>query len=686
MFKKQIRITLIAFMLGMAPFIPNIECLPIFEKDKIVHLKTTDNEKNKDEDKSMIGKKLDQNTQLTTASGCTFTVEKGWFVSSNQDAIILEEPDRELTGWILENNEKTAQDAVLAAWKKVQTDFARIIKHTVQGIAADGWDEIVQFVYDTTTQENLIILAIAQRCGTTWHIKLINGTQGALERRMAGIGLITSSFKVPGIQEESFAGKKAHVLDAARLQELSKFAEEARKQCEVPGVAIGIVQNGQIIFAQGFGVRELGKTEPVTPNTLFMIGSTTKSLTTFMMARLIDEGVFTWNTPVTELMPNFALGNEETTKQVLMKHMVSASTGISRQDMEFFFNFDRATPEFRLAEMRNMKPTTGFGETFQYSNAMVSAGGYIAAHNVNKEVGLGAAYDSVMQSCVFDPINMTKTTFDFNKVRQCDHAIPHSIDLNHACIPMSLNDEQCTESLRPAGGAWSNVLDLAHYMIVELNNGINAYGKRIISQKNLLKRREPQTKIADKMSYGLGLMMEDDHGVLSVGHGGATMGFITAMFFLPEHNTGLVILTNYRNASLFAGAVSRKFMELLFDGKLLAQETVKNNLEQQSKAFAKNLETIVFEPETAWSKQFVGTYVHPTLGQIVVREIAGGVELDAGTFKSKIGQRKETDGTLKLILTQPPFTGLEFLPQEINGSMHLTLEMGQHKYVFERPN
>lgn len=635
-------------------------------------------------DTVMMRKKLDQDTQLTTASGCTCTVQKGWFVTVNNDVIIVEDPDRELTGMLVENNEKTAHDAVTLAWKKVRPDFARTIQYTQQGVAGDGWDEIVQYIYETTTQENCMVVALAQRCGATWYIKLFDGTKGAFERRGAGIGLIVSSFKVPGVSEESFAGKKAHALDAARLQELVTFVEDARKQCKVPGVAIGIVQNGKIVFAQGFGVRELGKNEAVTPHTLFMIGSTTKSLTTCMMARLIDEGVFAWNTPVTKLMPGFALGDEATTKQLLMKHMVSASTGMPRQDIEFFFNFDRATPESRLAEMRDMKLTTGFGETFQYSNSMVSAAGYIAAHAVHNDMALGNAYDRVMQSHVFDPIGMTATTFDFNKAYHSDHATPHSMDLKDTCMPMMLSDERGVISVRPAGAAWSNVLDMAQYLIVELNNGVNAQGLPVVSQENILKRREPQIKMADKMYYGLGLMMHDDHGVLSVGHGGNTLGFSSLMFFLPEHNTGLVMLVNAGAAILFTQAVQRKFMEVLFDGKPLAQAVVKMGLIEQHKAIAKNLESIVFEPEAAWLKQFVGTYTHATLGTVVVRETAQGVEFDAGVWKSKLGQKKETDGTLKLILIELPFAGFEFLPQEKNGSMQLILEMPQHKYVFER--
>ncbi len=112
-------------------------------------------------------------------------------------------------------------------------------------------------------------------------VELINGTKAAFDRRMAGVLLIDTSFKVPGVAEESFAHKKIHTLRTAELKEFMAFVEEARVRCEIPGVALGIVQDGKIICEQGFGVRTHGKPEKVTPETLFMIGSTTKALTSF---------------------------------------------------------------------------------------------------------------------------------------------------------------------------------------------------------------------------------------------------------------------------------------------------------------------------------------------------------------------------------------------------------------------
>ena len=478
----------------------------------------------------------DQQIVMQTRSGATFSIEKGWIATESDDIIILQEPGKELTVALIENNQDSAANAVLAAWQRIQPDFARTVKHEMVVPATDGWDEVVQFIYETTTAENRFLLAVASRVGTTWYVGLLDGTPGAASRRGAGINLVFTSFKVPGVEKESFAGKVAHKLDDEKLTNFINFIKQAQALCEIPGVAIGIVQDGKLICAQGLGVKQLGGQDLVTPETQFMIGSTTKSLTTLMMAKLVEEGKFNWDTPVIKVFPMFELGDKQTTEKLLMKHTVSANTGMPRHDVEMFFNWDHATAAMRLAEMKAMKPTTGFGETFQYNNSMVAAGGYIAGHAAYPDLELGVAYDKVMQTRVFDPLNMTSTTFDFNTLN--NFALPHGKNLQNDVVAMPVDSERWSTSIRPAGAAWSNVHDMAQYMIMELHNGVNAQNKRIISQANLLKRREAQIKIADTLSYGLGLMVGDDHGVQFVGHGGNTAGFTSEMFFLPEHHVG----------------------------------------------------------------------------------------------------------------------------------------------------
>ncbi len=608
---------------------------------------------------------LENDTQLKTKSGATFTAPKGWFVTSSKEFIVLEDPDRQLLMVLLENHEPNAAQAIESGWEHYRPEFARVVKQSIQIPPQDGLDEVTQVSYETTTQEERIILGVGLRKNKTWYVVLLDSTRAALDRRNAQVMTALTSLKVPGAEPESFAGKKAHPLDAKKLKAFAAFVEDARQQSKVPGAAIAIVQGDKIIFERGFGV---------TPASLFMIGSTTKSLTTLMMAKLIDEGKFTWDTPVTRISPTFALGDEAATKKLEMKYTMCACTGLPRQDMDLLFHYSKETPETRVKEMGAMKPTTGFGETFQYSNGLVSAGGYIAALAAGSEKDLGLAYDAAMQSRVFDPIGMKSTTFDFNVVAQKEHALPHGADLNLNYIPMRIEDEQWVTSIRPAGGAWSNVQDMARYIMFELTKGTTG---------SAAKRRESQVKISDKVSYGLGLMMADDHGVQVMGHDGNTMGFSSGMFFMPEQQVGAVILTNAQGAGAFTGAVRRRLMELLFDGKAEAQETLTTNLNLWKEISKKGLENVSFSPDRNWLSKIAGTYANKSLGTVTIRLSGEKAILDASEWKSPVAQKTEKDGVRKLILTNSPVAGLEFIPEEHAGKTTLKLETAQQKYVFE---
>src|SRR5262249_4073325 len=176
------------------------------------------------------------------------------------------------------------------------------------------------------------------------------------------------------------------------VAKLEAFLEEARTTAQIPGFAVSLIQGGKVVFEKGFGVRELGKKEAVTPNTLFRIASMTKPLTSLMMATLVDEGKFGWETPDTKILPSFALGDAELTKRLTMKSILCACTGIPYDNVGTVFEFSGVTAEAALAKMKDVKPTTGFGETFQYSNAMIAAGGYIAAHTAHPGESMRSAY------------------------------------------------------------------------------------------------------------------------------------------------------------------------------------------------------------------------------------------------------------------------------------------------------
>lgn len=621
---------------------------------------------------------------VTTPSGATFTAAKGWTMTTRKDVIVLEDPNREVSLTLVEVKEPDGPAALAAAWRRVAPDFARKVKLATNPPAREGWDAIATTSYETTTEESRDVWATGRRKGDTWYVALFDGKKAGWGRRFAQANLVFTSFKARGVVEESFRGKTAHVLDEPRLRAFEAFIEESRVAMKIPGAAVAVVQGGKVAFEKGFGVRDLAKKDPVTPKSLFMIASMSKPLSTLLMAVLIDEGKFTWDTPATQILPSFALGDPDATKQLMMKHTACACTGLPRHDMEAFFEYSVLTPEKMIEGMKAMKPTTGFGETYQYSNPLVAAGGFIAAHALYPKKPLGPAYQEAMRLKVFEPAGMKSTTFDLEAAKRAEHAVPHGWTRRLESVGVPLSDEGFIKPWLPTGGAWSNVQDLSRYLLVELGKGKTPDGKQVVSEGGILERRQPQVKINDKSSYGLGLVIGADRGVQVIEHGGALLGFSSVMFFLPEHGVGAVVLANLGSSHAFHGAVRRKLLETLFDGRDEARENLAFAIKTRQEDQAKEMSKIDAEPDRAWLDKLVGTYTNPSLGRVIVRVEGKQGVFDAGEFKSPIARKKEEDGTIKVSLAAPSWKWMELLPQEVNGKMTLTLEVGQQKYLFEQ--
>jgi CubicO group peptidase (beta-lactamase class C family) len=626
---------------------------------------------------------LSEDTKLTSASGATFTVSKGWHIARTDSMIVIQEPERELSAAFIEIAAPTVEEAIAQAWKRWRADFARTVRATVKPPATGGWDEVAQIAYETGAEERRIVVGAARRKGQTYYVTLIDGAVAAAERRGAQLNIAVGSLEVAARTEENLAGRRAHTLDPARLEKLVAFAESARTQTNVPGVALAIVQDGKIVLEKGLGVRELGTSQPVTPSTLFMIGSMTKPLTSLMMARLVDRGKFAWETPITKLMPAFALGDPDATARVTMAHTVCACTGLPRWDMEFIFESTGSTPASRIELVRAMKPTTGFGETFQYSNLMVASGGYVAAMAATGEKDLRRAYANAMTAEVLGPLGMTSTALDLDAARKREHARPHGRTVTFESQPIPTEYERGVDSVMPAGGAWSTVGDISRWLLVELANG-RRDGKQVISEANLLERRKPRVKISAKQAYGLALFIDESRGLTAIGHGGNTFGFSADATFFPEHGIGFVMLTNAQAANGYMSAVRRRLVELLFDAEEEAERGLAFSIKQQAESIKKQLTEISMTPEAAFVEPVIGKWTNPRLGTIELRRDGGGVVLDVGEWKSTVGEHKDQSGVRRLLLTGPPFAGFAFWPQSSGAKPTLLFETAQQKYVFER--
>ena len=294
----------------------------------------------------------------------------------------------------------------------------------------DGWSQRRSYEYLTSPNEKRTVGALVSYSRSSWNVVIVDMADAVAEKRGSQVALVFGRLLPKGYSRESFAEKKPKTLDQARIAELTRFVEQGQKVLGVSGVAFGLVQDGKVVFADGFGVKELGVTEKPDGDTLFMVASNTKAMTTLLLAKLVDEHRMNWNTPVTTLMPGFRLGDPETTRSVLVKRLICACTGMPRQDLEWIFEFGNMTPESSLDLLGTMQPTSKFGELFQYSNLMAAAAGYTAVQVISPEMELGTAYDHAMQSYVFDPLRMKSTTFDFKRALSGNHAGAHSPDVD----------------------------------------------------------------------------------------------------------------------------------------------------------------------------------------------------------------------------------------------------------------
>ena len=486
-----------------------------------------------------------------------------------------------------------------------------------------------------------------------------------------------------GYSRESFAGKQANSLNQQRIAELSRFIQQGQKETQVPGVALGLVQNGKVIFADGFGVKELDGTRKPDGDTLFMIASNTKALTTLMLAKLVEEHKMKWDTQVITLYPTFKLGDAATTKSVLVKHLICACTGMPRQDMEWLFEYGNLTPERAMQMLGTMQPTSKFGELFQYSNLMAAAAGYTGGHVLYPNMEVGAAYDKAMQTLVFDPLGMTETTFDFDKAQKGDHAGPSAPDIDGKMAHALMAANYSIIPARPAGAAWSSVGDMLKYVSMELADGKLPDGATYIDKEPLLERRKPQVYMSKDDSYGMGLMVDKTYGVPVVHHGGDMIGYHSDMIWLPEQNVGAVILTNGDPGWLIRSRFRRKLLEVLFDGRQEADNLLAADAKSYYTELAAERKLLIVPADASTSAKLAKHYSNSALGNIDVSMSDEKTYFDFGEWKSEVATKKNPDGTISFVTIVPGMEGFEFVVGS-GPKKTLILRDAQHEYIFEQ--
>ena len=616
------------------------------------------------------------------------TVPTRWKFEAREGYVALTDPDGgiQISLLVLPGTADALEEAVQAAWAIVAPSASLTPVQTLEPPASQGVERAI--VVNYLPAGSRIYQALAQLVDGQVYLLLVDGDLAALQRRAAQVQIIATSFEITALEKVDLSGASPRDVREI-LPDFERFIEATMEAFGIPGAAVAVVQNGEVVYLKGFGVKEKGSEEPVTPRTQMMIGSTGKTMTTMLMATLVDEGRLRWDTPVVSLLPGFAVADPQLTDRLTVRDLVCACSGVPRRDLELMFNAESLTAEEVIRSLATFEFFTSFGEAFQYSNQLVATGGYAAA--AADGAPFGDLYDGYARSLkrrVLDPIGMSETTLSFEEVlARGDFAMPHqiSLDAEGGYEPFNLDVERILTPVAPAGAHWSTAADMAKYLITVMNVGVAPNGVRVVSEENLRKTWEPQVPVSATDSYGLGWMIGEYKGVPVHYHGGNTFGFTSDFAFLPDAGLGVVVLANAQGATVFAEGVRVRLFELVYGLESEVEPAIEFVKAQLEKNRAELMSRIRPEFDTTQVAPYLGRYRNEALGEIALYEEEGQVYLDAGAFRSRVFAAVDAQGRSAYITFDSPvslFT-LAFQHDE-EGRPVVKVGEGALSYLFTR--
>lgn len=335
---------------------------------------------------------------------------------------------------------------------------------------------------------------------------------------------------------------------AQPLQGLDAYVRTVMAQWKVPGLAVAIVKNGKVVFARGYGVRELGKPAKVDANTLFGIASNTKAFTAAALGSLTTSGKVKLDAPVIDYLPQFRLKNSYITTHLTVRDILSHRSGYCDPTMMWLIN-DFTSAQI-IHQLRYQKQNYGLRAHFCYNNTM-----YLVAGEIVPAV-TGASWNEYVRKHFFIPLGMDNTTSLMSVYEHDrDTAVPHG-KVDGKVVPISRMD---TDSMAPVGGIKSSVADISHWLIMLLADG-RYHGHSVLDSAVIKTMETPQTIIpaggeigvwahaqtpdSQFLDYGLGFFVQTYAGHKFVWHAGDIDGMASALGMIPSEHLGIVALSN----------------------------------------------------------------------------------------------------------------------------------------------
>ena len=452
-----------------------------------------------------------------------------------------------------------------------------------------------------------------------------------------------SSGRAPGLYALlvglALAGEAPPAQSAAEpLAGFPAFAEAARLAWQVPGVAMAIVRDGEVVLRQGFGERDRERHLPVTPETLFAIGSATKAFTTFVVGTLVDEGKLDWDRPVRGYLPWFRLEDPAATELLTPRDLVTHRSGLPRHDLLWYNNQSLGRREL-VERLAHLESSQSLRSRFQYNNLMYLTAGYLV------EEITGATWEEEVRRRIFTPLGMAASNFSVaESQRAADHALPYK-EKDGAVARIPFRD---ITTVGPAGSINSHLDDMARWVELHLAGG-RAGDRRLIGAATLADIHSPHMVTGESVerpeisqgAYGLAWFIDAYRGHRRVSHGGNIDGFSALVTLFPQDGLGMVVLANL-DASPLPGLLTQHAADRIlglepidWNGEALGRRALGKAAEREAKGKKESVRRDGTRPAHPLA-EYAGRYAHPGYGPLDVTLRDGKLELAYNSIRAPL--------------------------------------------------
>jgi CubicO group peptidase (beta-lactamase class C family) len=414
------------------------------------------------------------------------------------------------------------------------------------------------------------------------------------------------------------------------------FVKTTMAQWHVPGAAVGIVKDGRIAFLEGFGLRETSRALPVTPQTRFILGSTTKAFVTAALGLLVSDKKLEWDKPVASYLPEFALKDDYASAHATVRDLASHRTGLPRHDL-VWVNSPMDLPEM-VGVLRFLEPSRELRGAFQYNNLM-----FITLGRLVEKVS-GMPWDAFVRERIFKPLGMTRSGCTVPEYQAGEeYATSYRWEKDaFAAQPLPAPTDKLMYGARASGSVNTTAEDMCAWMTAHLQ-AYRAGSKPVIPANVILQMHTPQIPIPvnpggnDEVlspSYALGWMTDVYRGNWSVHHGGSTLDFNSNVALFPKANAALVVLINASSPAndILANGLADLALDLPpIDWNKRTADRI--NAPRPARPADKPVEGTKPAHPLA---EYVGEYAHPAYGRMTVSVKDGALELSYKGFVSPL--------------------------------------------------